>query len=71
MELVDLRCRVKEAEAKELGPLGTDDLFITAENVVQIQYCHHADIHLTYIQEDHPLTSELTAYLTDVIGLHG
>ena len=70
VELASLRSRVKEAEARELGWLGTDDLFIKVENVVEIQYCHHADIHLRYIQEDHPLTKELAAYLTEKIGLH-
>ncbi len=70
VELATLRSRVKEAETQGLGSLGADDLFIKVEGVVQIQYCHHADIHLTYLQEDHPLTKELATYLTEVIGLH-
>jgi len=70
VELASLRSRVKEAEARELGWLGNDDLFIKVENVVEVQYCHHADIHLKYIQEDHPLTKELATYLVEKIGLH-
>jgi hypothetical protein len=70
VELDNLRSRVKEAEAQELGSLSTDDLFITVENVIQIQYCHHADIHLKYIQKDHPLARDLAVYLTGTIGLH-
>jgi hypothetical protein len=70
VEVANLRSRVKEAEARESGWLGNDDLFVRVENVVEIQYCHHADIHLTYIQEGHPLTKELKAYLVEKIGLH-
>jgi hypothetical protein len=70
VELAGVRSRVEDAEARQLGSLGTDDLYIEVEGVVQIQYCHHADIHLTYIQPDHPLARALATYLTEAIGLH-
>ena len=70
IQLSDLRPRVEKAEAQELGSLSTDDLYIKVEGVVQVQFCHHADIHLLYIQKEHPLTNELKIYLTDIIGLH-
>ena len=69
IELANLRSRVLKAEAQELGSLSTDDLYIQVEGIVQIQYCHHADIHLTLTQDDHPLTRELATYLTETIGL--
>jgi len=70
VEVASLRSRVKQAEAQDLGSLGTDDLFIIVEDIAQIQYCHHADVHLKYIQEDHPLARDLAVYLTETIGLH-
>ena len=43
----ELRARVDAAEAKGLGRIGSDDLYITLSDVgVERTYCHEADIHV-------------------------
>lgn len=65
----DVRTHIKAAESKELGAFGFDDVYLKVRESVQIQFCHHEELHLHYDEQDHPLTQELIAYFTETIGL--
>lgn len=45
--------QVLEAEKKQFGKLGDDNLYVyVPEMDIRIQYSHEADIHLSYFQEN-------------------
>jgi len=47
LSAAEIRRVVSEAETRELGAIGSDDLFLTIPELAsQRQYCHEADIHL-------------------------
>jgi len=48
VDVADVRDHIKAAESEELGWLGYDDLYIKINEVVQIHYCHHEELHLNY-----------------------
>ncbi|HSW00892.1 MAG TPA: hypothetical protein VLI39_12010 [Sedimentisphaerales bacterium] len=59
---------VKAEEEKEKGCLGCDDLYLQINGEVQVQFCHHADVHLQYDPDDLPLAKKLRALLIEKIG---
>jgi len=69
IEVGTIRDRVKALEDEGCGRLGQDDLFIRIDDRVEVQFCHHADVHLRYDEDDSPLISDLRTYLAETIGL--
>jgi hypothetical protein len=65
----DIRKHIKEEEKKESGYLGFDDLYIKIEEVVQVHFCYHSDLHLQYNQDDVPLINDLNSIFVERIGL--
>jgi len=71
IEAGTIRDRVKALEDEGRGRLGQDDLFIRIDNRVEVQFCHHADVHLRYDEDDSPLVGDVRTYWVETIGLTG
>ena len=69
VKVSEVREHIKNVESKDFGYLGCDDLYIKIGEDVQIQFCHHQDIHLNYNHDNNPLIHELVRYFTETLGL--
>ena len=69
VKVTDIRKHIKEKEEKEKGYLGFDDLYVKIDEVVQVHFCHHSDLHLQYNQDDVPLIKDLNSIFVERIGL--
>jgi hypothetical protein len=67
--LAGVREHVKAEQEKEKGYLGCDDLYIQVNGMVEVQFCHHSDVHLKYDEDDLPLARELRTLLVEKVGL--
>jgi hypothetical protein len=69
VQVANVREHIKAEEEKERGFFGYDDLYIQINGEVQVQFCHHSDVHLSYDQDDLPLAKELRELLIEKVGL--